>query len=163
MKSVPLIDEIWILTENGLTLYNEQFLEDHSADLFGGFISAINAFASEIGMEEVQMIKGKNFKLTLAHYDDHRLTFVVRTPLDQKDNKILSYLGYLKTKFVDFYAEDLIDWKGSLEDFKDVKNLFDLERDQLEIYQKNIYSAIPRSDFLPEQRILYDKLEKEKE
>ncbi|WP_371802926.1 hypothetical protein [Candidatus Lokiarchaeum ossiferum] len=161
MNPVPLIDEIWILTENGLTLYNEQFLEEQSADLFGGFISAINAFASEIGMEEVQMIKGKNYKLTLAHYEDHRLTFVVRTPLDQKDTKIISYLGYLKKKFVDYYAEDLLDWKGEMEEFKEIKELFDLERDQLEIYQKNIYSSIPNSDFLPEQRILYDKIEKE--
>ena len=49
-----------------------------------------------------------------------------------------------------------------MEDFKGVKDLFDLEGDQLEIYQKNIYSAIPTSDFLPERRILYDKMEKEK-
>jgi hypothetical protein len=74
MKVSPLIDELWIITEHGLTLYNKKNREECDNDLFGGFISAINAFASEIGMRNVQSIQGENFKLTLAHYEDDKLT-----------------------------------------------------------------------------------------
>jgi len=161
VKSIPIIDEIWIITENGLTLYNQQFLDEGSADLFGGFVSAINAFASEIGMDEVRVIKGKHFKLTLAHYQDQRVSFVCRTPLDQAENKIFEYLDFLKGKFVDFFQKEIKEWKGSLEDFKDMKEVFNIEQDQLELYSKNIFTALKDTSFEPENQITYKKIEED--
>ncbi len=160
MKSIPIIDEIWIITENGLTLYNQQFLDEGSADLFGGFVSAINAFASEIGMEEVRVIKGKNFKLTLAHYQDHRVSFVCRTPLDQNEDHIYEYLSFLKGKFVEYFGKEIKDWKGSLDDFKEMKEVFNIEQDQLELYSKNIFSSVEDTIFQPDRQISYEKIEK---
>ncbi len=96
MEEAPLIDEIWIITENGITLYNYRFIDEITEDLFGGFISAINAFASEIGMIDVRLIKGKKAQLVLTHDKQNKLTFVCKIQLDQEEMNAIQYLKELK-------------------------------------------------------------------
>ena len=57
MKNIPIIQEIWIIARNGLHIGSSKISIDKKdlgidGDMFSGFIAAINAFTSEIGLEK---------------------------------------------------------------------------------------------------------------
>lgn len=45
---VKILDELWILTEEGAVLFNHVYKQKVSPQLFGALLSAINTFAEEV-------------------------------------------------------------------------------------------------------------------
>ncbi len=45
---VKILDELWILTENGVVLFNHVYRQKVPTQLFGALLSAINSFAEEV-------------------------------------------------------------------------------------------------------------------
>ena len=50
-------EELWILTKNGLTLFNTKVEQTEKNVLFGGFLTAINQVANNLAKEDLGSIK----------------------------------------------------------------------------------------------------------
>ncbi|NHI94164.1 MAG: hypothetical protein EAX96_16860 [Candidatus Lokiarchaeota archaeon] len=115
------IEEIWIINESGITLFN--FSKDElDPTLFGGFISAIQNFIKEIGNQKIESIIMGSSQLTLlkSKYD---LIFVARSDKKIKKKNIEKHLNTVVKSFFELYEDEVKDWdcdSTKFDDFKDV-------------------------------------------
>jgi hypothetical protein len=96
------INEIWIITSSGITLFN--ISKDDKIDplLFGGFLSAVQSFIKTLGENTLKTLVIGNSKITV-YQGKKGLLFVSRSPQKTKDDSIIEYLKLVETKFREQY------------------------------------------------------------
>jgi len=108
-----VIRDIWILFQEGTVIFKRVFDEKVDAQLFGGFMSALNAFASQIsdkGMSSFDL-GDKNFFI----HRENNLLFIVNC--DKKVNKKDSTKELLSIvkKFFQKYPKTIFEqWDGDI-------------------------------------------------
>ncbi|MFX1295195.1 MAG: hypothetical protein ACFFD2_10140 [Promethearchaeota archaeon] len=108
-----IIDELWITTASGLTLFN-QSKDQFDPLLIGGFFSAIHTFAQNLGEKEVKSIILGESKLIVYQgiLQDKRFLFISRSPKKVKNDMIIKLLKLVETKFFQQYKDHLVKWNG---------------------------------------------------
>lgn len=114
--SVRVIDEIWIINANGITLFNLSKDERIDPQLFGGFISAIESFIISLGYKEINAMSLGESKITFYH-GEQNIMFISRSGKKIKDKLIIKGLKLVEQKFIEHYQETLIKWNGDPEIF----------------------------------------------
>ncbi len=131
MVKKSIIQEIWIINNSGITLYNQSIESNKNSQkkvLIGSFMSSINQMAKTIEMGEFQNIKiGKN-RISFLHYKTE-LMFVCKSDINTKENKVMSYIDNLKEKFVTHYSEKLLNWDGDISIFDNMDGIINLRTD----------------------------------
>ena len=138
MKNIPIIQEIWIIARNGLHIFSQQISDNEKilgidGDMFSGFIAAINAFTSEIGLDKCRVIETKSYKLVFSHSHSLSLTFVGRSNknIENIDNsEIYEYLESVKQVFLSKYKNIIGNWKGTVSEFKGISKNIDIKNDK---------------------------------
>jgi hypothetical protein len=97
-----VVNEIWIITSSGITLFNLSKDEKIDPLLFGGFFSAIQSFAQTLGESTLKTLVIGNAKLTV-YQGKKGFLFVSRSPQKIKDDSIIDYLKLVETKFFEQY------------------------------------------------------------
>ncbi len=162
--------EIYIITKNGTLLHKYNLLDSEQSDkdqLVGGFLTALNGFASEIGFPAgVSLIRSGNLE---ARFSPGTYVFSVLMidyfmPLSYMIEPILSGLAREMTEiFENMYQDDLILGEtrriyraGDFEGFrKEIDRLIDKYGDETnELYQKlilieGIYAKVPQKWIIP--------------
>lgn len=116
-----IIVDLWVLKECGTVIFES--VEDKKIDpqLFGGFMSAIHSFASQInkqGMTNFQL-GSKNFILKVQN----GMIFIGTARIDTKLNLASKELDHIAEKFFELYPlEVLQSWNGNLAIFNDFQN-----------------------------------------
>ncbi|MHA1651090.1 MAG: hypothetical protein ACTSYB_12915 [Candidatus Helarchaeota archaeon] len=118
------IDEIWIIKSGGLTIFN--LSKDANIDplLVGGFFSAIETIAAQLGEKKLKVILLGNSKITIYHGRDG-LLFISRSSRKVKDKTIQKYLKIVETKFFERYGNILKEEISNSDLFKDFGNVID--------------------------------------
>jgi len=112
-----VLQDIWILTENGIVLYHRKFDENLDDQLFGGLMSALNSFAEEL------IDKGlSNFELQDKRYTllkKNRMLFIANSAKKVKEKKVIQEMLLIANKFFNLYSEDfLLNWNHNVSVFK---------------------------------------------
>jgi len=109
------LEDLWILTETGITLYTKAKEGKINEQLFGALMSAINSFAEgmgglsslEISKKRVSIIKKKEF------------LFIASSLLKTKEKRVLKELEEVSKKFFEKYSEKLKNWDMDISIFSD--------------------------------------------
>jgi len=108
---VRVIDEIWIINANGITLFNLSKDDRIDPQLFGGFISAIESFIKSLGYKEINAMSLGESKIMFYH-GEQNLMFVSRSGKKVKDKLIIKGLKVVEQKFIEYHQESLKKWNG---------------------------------------------------
>ncbi|MHA1129739.1 MAG: hypothetical protein ACTSRC_12560 [Candidatus Helarchaeota archaeon] len=112
-----VIDEIWIIKPGGLTVFNLSKEENVDPLLMGGFFSAIQTLATQIGEKELKTLLFGNSKITIYQGQKGYL-FISRSSKKVNDKLIDKSLKLVETSFFEKYGKNL-------EAFHSNSNLFD--------------------------------------
>lgn len=107
-----MIDGLLIINDSGALLYNwhpENYEGDGKDDLFSGFLTAIDSFASIERGEDIKSLKLKETTLIFEKYDEliQKLTFVITTKNDELIELLHEIIHVVMDKFTELYAEYL--------------------------------------------------------
>ncbi|MHA1784497.1 MAG: hypothetical protein ACTSVY_15965 [Candidatus Helarchaeota archaeon] len=125
-----LINEIWLITRDGLTIFNQRVGTSVNEDVFGGFISAIDNFSKHIGELGCSHIEMDSSRLFINACDETNIFFVCRSRLDVNRKKVEQYIAEVKKCFLEKYGNKLKDWNGDTSIFEDVNKIIDIKADQ---------------------------------
>ena len=135
MKKIPIIQEIWIIMRNGLPIFSQNISNGQkdleiNEDMFSGFVAAINAFTSEIGLDNCRVIETKSSKLVFSHFQTLSLSFVGRSNKNIDNSEIYDYLDSVKQVFLLKYKKVISNWKGTVSEFKEISKHIDIQKDK---------------------------------
>ncbi len=111
-----LLQDLWIMTPDGTVLFKRVFEEKLNEQLFGGFMSALETFASQLddhGLSSFE-IGSKKFILKKEQGNFYVANF------DKKVNpkKAQAELEEIARKFINAYQVELMSFRGNIEAFK---------------------------------------------
>jgi len=102
-SKMRIVNEIWIITPGGITLFNLSKDETIDPLIFGGFFSAIQSFVKTLGESTLKTLVIGNSKITVYQGKEGYL-FVSRSPQKIKDDSVMDYLKLVETKFFEQYG-----------------------------------------------------------
>ena len=117
-----ILQDIWIIDDAGIVLYNRVFNERVDAILFGALISALNNLTKEILNDGLSSFKLKNKLYSLARRK--KITFIVSSDIKYKEKDIFREFKILIDSFFENYKVELENWKGLIDIFSDFENIF---------------------------------------
>ncbi len=124
---MKVIQDFWILTENGIVLFNRVFDEKVESQLFGALLSALSTFAEQVSEGGLSNFELSDKRFTLLR--KKTLLFVANSSRKIKIKKVNSELGGVADKFINKYGALLKDWDNDTEPFsgfgKEVEDAFE--------------------------------------
>ncbi|HEC39873.1 hypothetical protein LCGC14_1298990 [marine sediment metagenome] len=103
---VKLIKDLWILTENGITVFSRVLDPRVNPQLFGALMSAINTFAEKLGEGGISNFEVSEIKFSIIK--QKKFLFVATSSKTIKSKKIYNELKYISTQFFELYPEEML-------------------------------------------------------
>ena len=131
-----VLQDIWILTENGITIFSRVFDSKVNDQLFGALMSALSSFAEEVsdgGLSSFQL-SNKRFSILKTN----NLMFCCSSDPKYKEQKALTELKNISDKFIELYSHELSDWDNDISIFEDFESKIE---DSLEEVLKKFQKA----------------------
>jgi hypothetical protein len=114
---VKILQDIWILLKNGVVIYQRTFNNDLDPQLFGGFMSALNSFATQLNRDGLSSFEMGNKKFYFLKRE--LLTFISNAAKEVKPKKVMDELINIADKFEQHYPREIIEhWDGNLNFFE---------------------------------------------
>ena len=119
---VKVIQDLWILTDAGIVLFNRVYDPKVCAQLFGALMTALDSYSKEIGMGHggINNIEIKNIRFTIIR--NRNLLFVANSSKKFKEKKVLNELDKISERFITKYSEfinDFENWNMEISIFSD--------------------------------------------
>jgi hypothetical protein len=130
MPNISEIKEIWILSRNGLTLFNQKFdTNAANTQLIGGFVSAVHNFSQLLEIGQCQCIDFGEYRICFSLAEECGLLIVGLMDNKIKEKRSIEILNVIKKNFIDSfkdYLENLKDGLCDLTSFNAAKDSFNL-------------------------------------
>ncbi|HEY0089267.1 MAG TPA: hypothetical protein VGB37_10510 [Candidatus Lokiarchaeia archaeon] len=130
---MKVIQDLWICQDSGLVVFHRVFHEYVDANLFGGFMSALNAYSSALvegGLSSFE-IEQKRFTL----FKKSGYIFISSSSRKVKENKVIEELNNISDRFFGTYpAEFLANWCGDVSAFTTFE--FEIQNSLQEVVKK---------------------------
>jgi len=141
---VKVIQDLWILTDAGIVLFNRVYDPKVSAQLFGALMTALDSYSKEIGMGHggINNFEIKNIRFTIIR--NRNLLFVANSSKKFKEKKVLNELDIISERFITKYSEILNDfenWNMEISIFSDFEEKIE---DKLENPVKKFWNRMIR-------------------
>ena len=112
-----ILQDLWILSEGGIVVFNRVFHPKINEQLFGALMTALNSFAEEI-------IKGgpMSFELSLVRYTIYKsntFLFIANSAKKIKEKSVKEELRKISEKFFSKYSNVLENWDYEITVFSD--------------------------------------------
>jgi hypothetical protein len=112
-----LLEDIWIMMNDGTVLFKRVFEEKLNEQLFGGFMSALETFASQLDEHGLSSFEIGQKKFILKKHDN--IYFVANFDKKVNTKKAASELEHVSDEFLAAYEVELLSFRGNVEVFKD--------------------------------------------
>jgi len=112
-----VLQDIWILSEAGIVVFNRVFDPKVNEQLFGALMSALNSFAENL-------VQGgpMSFELSSVRYTTIRkqnFLFIANSSKKIKENRVKDELMGISEKFFNKYSNTLENWDSDINIFSD--------------------------------------------
>lgn len=101
-----IIRDIWILTEDGLTIFNKVKDSNIDPQVFGGLMSALNIFSQSLSEGGMSNFELSNVRFTILK--QNHLLFVANASNNVKGKKVFNELKKISKKFNEKFTEENI-------------------------------------------------------
>jgi hypothetical protein len=120
-KLVKVLQDIWILTEDGIVLFHRIFNEEVDEQLFGGLMAALNSFAEELIKTRLSNFQLQNKRYTIIK--KFNMLFIANSSKNVKEKKVIEELNTVINRFFNLYPpETFYNWDHDVSIFADFKN-----------------------------------------
>ena len=111
-----VLRDLWILLENGMVIYNHTFETSMDPQLFGGFMSAIQTVAMQLGGDGLSTLELASRTFYFAK--SGQLLFIATVDRNIKPKRAQEELRSIVHQFFALYSDDRItNWRGNLSEF----------------------------------------------
>ena len=111
-----ILRDLWILTEDGLTLFSRVINPNMGPQVFGGLISALNTFAENLSEGGMTKFELSSMRFTIEKKSN--FLFVANSSSDVKPKKVMKELKKVADLFFKVYPEDTIkNWSRNIKAF----------------------------------------------
>ena len=117
MGTMKILRDLWIMDASGTVLFKRVFEEKINEQLFGGFMSALNTFASQIDKDGLSSFDVGNRKFILLKHE--KLFFIANFDSKVNPKKAQKELQDIADKFLQAYTVAIIAWDGNVKTFED--------------------------------------------
>ncbi len=126
---VTIMDELWIITQDGIVLFNHIYNQKVEAQLFGALLSAINTFAEEVSDGGLS-----NFELSARQFilfKKNDVLFIGSANKKIKKEIISKQLESISDRFFEKYPAliNIKDWDNDITIFEsfeeEIKEIFE--------------------------------------
>ena len=127
-----VLQDLWVLQESGVVVYRRVFNEGVNAQLFGGLMSALHAFANELSSGGLTNFELSSIRFTILK--SNGFLFVANAAKKVKEKKVQEELTKVSDKFFNQYPVDWLksDWDGDISYFTDFeKEIVDTLQDPI--------------------------------
>ena len=133
---VKVIQDCWILTSDGISVFSRLHDESLNEQLFGALMSALNSFAEEIAKGGLSNFQLSNKRFSIRKRNN--FIFVASSNPKIKEKKAISELEVIIEKFFSRYPEDLLtNWDSDVSIFSDFEeNIEDSLENTIKKFQK---------------------------
>ena len=128
------IEDLWIITESGITLFSHSFKKSLNPFLFGAFMSMINKYASSLSPKGLNCFETDDERFLFEKRNE--ILFIGSFPLNIKKRKAYRYLELIIMKFFEMYGKNLVEYfDGDISHYHGFKNELNIisQRDLPEI------------------------------
>ena len=117
-----IIKDIWILTQTGTVVFERVFNSNVNAQLFGGLMSALNSFASELESGGLTNFGSNSMRFTLLK--NHHFLFVCTAAKKVKEKRLHEEIKKIAEKFFNLYPVEWFknEWDGDIYIFDNFVN-----------------------------------------
>ena len=114
---VKVIQDVWILTADGISVFSRLHDEGLNEQLFGALMSALNSFAEEIAKGGLSNFQLSNKRFSIRKRNN--FIFVASSNPKVKEKKALSEMEVIIEKFFDKFPEIfLANWDSDVSIFE---------------------------------------------
>ena len=133
---VKVIQDCWILTSDGISVFSRLHDESLNEQLFGALMSALNSFAEEIAKGGLSNFQLSNKRFSIRKRNN--FIFVASSNPKVKEKKAISEMEVIIEKFFEKYPEDLLNnWDSDVSIFQDFeKSIEDSLESTIKKFQK---------------------------
>lgn len=117
-----ILQDIWIIDDAGIVLYNRVFDKRVDAILFGALMSALNNLTKEILNEGLTSFVLENKLYSIARRRE--ITFIVSSDKKYREKYVHKEFKILIDAFFENYKEELETWKGQISIFYEFEKIF---------------------------------------
>jgi len=115
-----ILNDIWILTESGVTVYSRVLDPRINPQLFGALMSALNLFAEQLSNGGITNFELSNLRFTIIKRN--HFIFVANSSNKSKEKKVLNELSRISDKFFELYSEEVLEkWDNDINIFANFK------------------------------------------
>ncbi len=111
-----LLQDMWIMSQDGTVLFKRVYEEKLNEQLFGGFMSALETFASQMDDKGLSSFEIGQKKFILKK--TQKLFFVANFDKKVNPKKASAELESVASKFFATYQVELLSFRGNIEAFK---------------------------------------------
>jgi hypothetical protein len=116
-----VLNDLWILTESGVTVYSRVLDPRINPQLFGALMSALNLFAEKLSNGGIT-----NFELSKLRFSiikRNNFIFIANSSNKSKEKKVLNELSRISDKFFKVYPEEILEkWDNDINVFSSFEN-----------------------------------------
>ena len=135
---MKILQDIWILTNSGVVLFNRVFDPQLKTQLFGALMSALNSFAERLAEGGLSNFELSDKRFIIMKKND--FLYVANSSTKVKPKRVIEQLEMVSKKFFELYPVEWFknEWNNEISIFKD----FDKEiQDQMEDPIKKFWSG----------------------
>ena len=115
-----ILRDLWILTEDGLTIFSRVINPNMGPQVFGGLMSALNSFAESLSEGGISKFELSSVRFTIEK--KNHFIFVANSSNDVKTKKVMKELKKISNKFFKVYPEEIIkNWSKNVKTFANFK------------------------------------------
>ena len=116
---MKILQDIWILTNSGVVLFNRAFDKNMKTQLFGALMSALNSFAEKLSDGGLSNFELSNKRFIIMKKSS--FLYVANADKKVKEKKVIEQLEKVSVKFFEIYPVEWFkkDWDNDISVFSD--------------------------------------------
>lgn len=112
MSQQPLIEEIWVISNSGVTLFNQNTNYAIDRQLFGAFIYSINNFATNLTNNELKSMDIGENRINFCKCSETGILIVCKSSTKIRKELINQYLEKIRKSIIMNLGKELSSWNG---------------------------------------------------
>jgi len=135
---LKILQDIWILTNSGVVLFNRVFDPQLKTQLFGALMSALNSFAERLAEGGLSNFELSDKRFIIMKKND--FLYVANSSTKVKPKRVVEQLELVAKKFFELYPVEWFknEWDNEISIFKDFEKEI---QDQMEDPIKRFWSG----------------------
>ncbi len=115
--TVKVIQDLWILTNTGVVLFNRVYDAQMKTQLFGALMSALNSFAEKLAEGGLSNFELSDKRFVIMKKKNN--IYVANCNKKTKEKKVITQLENVSARFMDKYSDVLENWDNDISVFSD--------------------------------------------